>query len=71
MIKMAIANAGAEAKGNAEVLFPATAINFTANTELTIPINSDPVSPINICAGEKLKIKKAIRLPANEKPTIE
>ena len=71
MIKMAIANAGAEANGNADDLLPATSINFIAITELTLPINREPVSPMNIRAGEKLKIKKANKLPASEKPTME
>ena len=71
MIRMAIASAGVEANGNADSLLLAKSMNFTAIIELTMPINSDPVSPINIWAGEKLKNKKASKLPAIEKPIIE
>ena len=70
MINMPIANAGADANGNAPSLLLAKAMNFTAIIALTTPINKDPVSPINMLAGEKLKNKKASKLPANEKPII-
>ena len=71
MIRMAIASAGVEANGNAHSLLFAKSMNFTAIIELTMPINNDPVSPMNMLAGEKLKNKKASRLPAIEKPIIE
>src|ERR1700752_869827 len=37
------------------------------NTHTNIPIIKDPLSPMNILAGEKLKIKKPSRAPDNEK----
>ena len=66
-IKIAKPIAGADSKGKPRDGSAATAINFITKTEFKRPISNDPVSPIKIFAGEKLYIRKAIRLPASEK----
>ena len=58
--------AGAEASGKAEAGSEATEINFTTKTAFKSPISNEPVSPIKILAGLKLKIKKPTRLPARD-----
>ena len=53
-IKIANAIAGADSNGKLTSGLAATAINFIAKIEFNNHINNEPVSPINIFAGEKL-----------------
>ena len=70
-IKIANANAGEDAIENGALGFPEVLMNLINKTEWTNPINNEPVLPINIFAGEKLKKRKLNNPAANENATIE
>ena len=46
--------AGADSIGKLEAVLPAISMNFITRIEFIRPSKSEPVSPINILAGEKL-----------------